>query len=85
MELYKKLLKNEGFLRLKTDNYPLFEYSLASIAENGFEILGQTTDLYNSELQFHHLNRNNEPIETYYERMFREKGFKINYLVAKMK
>jgi tRNA (guanine-N7-)-methyltransferase len=76
--LYKKVLKNSGDFFFKTDNYPLFEYSLGTIPEVGFEILRQTTDLYNSPLLAEHFG-----IETYYEKLFVAKGYKINYLASK--
>ncbi|AFK05323.1 tRNA (guanine-N(7)-)-methyltransferase [Emticicia oligotrophica DSM 17448] len=78
LSLYKKILKNEGDFYFKTDNFPLFEYSLVTIPAAGFEIQRQTIDLYNSPFLAEHYG-----IETHYERLFVAKGYKINYLVAK--
>ncbi len=78
LSLYKKILKPEGELIFKTDNYPLFEYSLDTISGLGFKILRQTTDLYQSDLLVEHFG-----IETHYEKLFVAKGYKINYLAAK--
>lgn len=79
LTLFKKILKNNGSFFFKTDNYPLFEYSLETIPAAGFEILRQTTDLYNSELNQEHFG-----IETHYEKLFVAKGYKINYLASKL-
>lgn len=79
LELYKKLIKGNSLVHLKTDNYPFFEYSLGTFEANGFKILEQTTDLYESDLLQQHLG-----IETYYEKKFVELGFKINYLKAQL-
>jgi len=76
--LYKKVLKNNGDFFFKTDNYPLFEYSLGTIPEAGFEILRHTTDLYTSPLLAEHFG-----IETHYEKLFVAKGYKINYLASR--
>lgn len=77
LELYNKILKPNGDFFFKTDNFPLFEYSLQTIPV-GFEILKQTNDLYKSELLAEH-----HGIETHYEKLFVSKGYKINYLSAK--
>lgn len=78
LNLYRKVLKPDGNFFFKTDNSGLFEYSLGSFTEAGYSILRQTTDLYNSELLSEH-----HDIVTHYEKLFVEKGFKINYLAAK--
>ena len=71
LEIYKKILRDGGELRLKTDNDGLYEFSLEQFAEAGWETLWQTTDLHSSEY-----NENN--IMTEYERAFSEKGKNIN-------
>ncbi|CAH0994945.1 tRNA (guanine-N(7)-)-methyltransferase [Emticicia aquatica] len=78
LELYKKILKNDGDFLFKTDNFDLFEYSLESIASSGYNILRETNDLYNSPMLNEHYG-----IETHYEKLFVSKGYKINYLAAK--
>ena len=80
LALFKKILKNNSDFYFKTDNYPLFEYSLETIPAAVFEILRQTTDLYNSDLNQEHFG-----IETHYERLFVSKGYKINYLASKLR
>mgnify|MGYP000996456536 FL=1 len=66
LELYKKLLKNNGWIYFKTDNKKLFEYSLNSFCENGFMLKNITLDLHNSEIKGN--------IMTEYEKLFSEKG-----------
>ena len=62
-------------IRLKTDNYSLFEYSLEVIQRNRVKDLEYTFDLDQSPLKEEHFG-----IETRYERIFKEKGCLINYL-----
>lgn len=78
LNLYKKVLKPDGDFFFKTDNSGLFEYSLGTFVEANYTILRHTTDLYSSEFLSEHFD-----IITHYERLFVEKGFKINYLAAK--
>lgn len=79
LNLYRKVLKPNGNFFFKTDNSGLFEYSLSTFVEAGYDIIRQTTDLYNSELLIEH-----HEIVTHYEKLFVERGFKINYLAAKI-
>lgn len=79
LKLYKSYLKDDGILHLKTDNAPLFKYSLQVLQQdNEFEMIDFTHDLYQSDLNEGHYN-----IITYYETMFTGKGEKIHYLKAK--
>ena len=70
LEIYKKLLKEDGLLRFKTDNVGLFDFSLEEFAEFGAEIIWQTRDL-------HHSEKNEGNVMTEYEKNFSEKGFTI--------
>ncbi len=45
LEKYHHILKDDGEIRLKTDNRSLFFYSLATLKATGFEITDFTTDL----------------------------------------
>ncbi len=74
---YEKILGKNGIINLKTDSEPFHEYTKEVIAENKFELLDTTTDLYAD------VNTRDEAltsIKTYYEKMFSDKGFKICYL-----
>ncbi len=75
LEKYKRVLKDGGKIFFKTDNLPLFEFSLEQFAEAGFELNNVCYDLHNSPLMA-------ENIETEYEKNFSGKGFTINYLEA---
>lgn len=70
LEIYKGLLKDDGILRLKTDNVGLFDFSLEEFEAVGAEILWMTRDLHNSE-------KNADNVMTEYEKNFSEKGFNI--------
>jgi tRNA (guanine-N7-)-methyltransferase len=67
LEIYKKILKDDGVIYQKTDNRILFAYSLESISNNGFSISNISLDLH-KDLE----NENNklENIETEYEEKF---------------
>ena len=70
LEIYKKLLKEDGILRFKTDNVGLFDFSLEEFEAFGATILWQTRDLHASE-------KNADNVMTEYEKNFSEKGFSI--------
>lgn len=73
---YEEILKPEGVIVMKTDNYPLFIYSLNSFVENGWEVISVDTD-FRSSLQ-------EDPI-TEYEQKFMNKNVKINRLIVRRK
>ena len=76
LEMYKKLLKEDGILRLKTDNVGLFDFSLEEFEEFGMQILWQTSDL-------HATPENADNVMTEYEKNFSDKGQPIYSAVAK--
>ena len=49
LEIYEKLLKEGGVLKLKTDNVGLFDFSLEEFEAYGLEFLMHTRDLHHSE------------------------------------
>ena len=71
LEIYEKLLKEGGVLKLKTDNVGLFDFSLEEFEAFGLEFLMQTRDLHNSEYA-------EGNVMTEYEKNFSEKGMSIN-------
>jgi len=81
LELYKKLGKPNAWFRFKTDNTPLFEFTL-EVLENEFAVkdLEFTFDLYQSDLIQDHFG-----IKTKYEKIWTEKGEKIKYLKFRFK
>jgi tRNA (guanine-N7-)-methyltransferase len=72
---YSRFLRHNGIIHLKTDNAPLYRYSLELAITNHLRILHQTDDLYHSGLDDELLQ-----IKTFYERQFLEQGMKIHYL-----
>lgn len=81
IDLYKKLVKPGSFIRLKTDNTQLYEYTLEEMqSRNDITDFKYTSDLYNSDLR-------NEcfDIKTRYEQEFAAKGEKIKYLRFRFK
>jgi tRNA (guanine-N7-)-methyltransferase len=76
LEMYKRMLKPGGYVRLKTDNTGLFEYSLKTLqSRKDITDLVFTDDVYNSELRPDCFD-----IRTKYEEEFASKGEKIKYL-----
>ncbi len=75
LKLYQKILAPGGIIHLKTDNTPLYEYTLEVLEDFAANVVAHTDDLYNSELMNEHLG-----IKTRFEKSFFEKGFSIKYL-----
>lgn len=73
---YEKILKENGVIIMKSDNYDLFLYSLNSFIENGWEVVEVDTDFRSSEKE--------DPI-TEYEQKFINKNVKINRMVVRRK
>lgn len=75
MERYRHFLTNEGIIHLKTDSNFLFTYTSYMVDCNKLPLQFRTTDLYGEE--------NNEvdakAIQTYYEKMWMERGIPIKY------
>lgn len=78
---YRNILKKDGTVNLKTDNFALFEYSKKIAEEQSCEILYATDDLYADieKVKTDFVIQNVElfQIKTYYEAMFTQQGFKI--------
>ena len=74
LDLYEKILAPEGEVHFKTDNRSLFDFSLESFEENGWELKDVTFDLHNSGFEGN--------IMTEYEEKFSSLGNPIFRLVA---
>jgi len=72
---YQNILKPGSTIHLKTDNTPLFEYTLETIKEQGHRLLFHSFDLYGMNL-----NDDASSVQTFYEKMFLEQGIGIKYL-----
>lgn len=76
LEMYKKLLKPGGYIRIKTDNTGLYNYTLEVLAERtDITDLKFTDNLYQSDLRPECFD-----IKTRYEEEFASKGELIKYL-----
>lgn len=74
LKIYESVLKPGGEIHFKTDNNPLFEYSMETFIEEGWQLSELTRNLHG-----------NSPvgIMTDYEAKFYAQGLPINRLVAK--
>ena len=72
---YRAVLKSDGELHFKTDNMGLFDYSLETMAAQGWHLSDVTHDL--------HALGEADNIMTEYERKFSARGAKIGRLVAR--
>ena len=74
LEKYDSLFVRCPFIIQKTDNSSLFEYSICSLSQYGYQIQELSLDLHHSEIEGN--------IMTEYEEKFSQKGNPIYYLVA---
>ncbi len=75
LAIYRSVLSEEGKIIFKTDNRPLFDFSLEEFSEAGMRITDVTYDLHNSPY-------NADNVMTEYEKNFSEKGFPIHRAVV---
>jgi tRNA (guanine-N7-)-methyltransferase len=81
IDLYKSLTRSGSYVRFKTDNTALFEYTLEEMqARQDIEDLRYTFDVYNSDLRDECFD-----IKTRYEQEFASKGETIKYLRFRFK
>ena len=85
LDRYRKFLKPEGIIHLKTDNDLLFASTLQEVEEVGGTIETQTWDLYGEMVDNLDLETQDIlSIKTHYEGVFSEKGYKIKYCKFKL-
>ena len=77
---YRKFLKKNGLIHVKTDSDILFEYTEEQIKEEGYKCHALTWDLYGS-FQNKLTDKEKEifKIKTHYEELFTSKGSVIKY------
>jgi tRNA (guanine-N7-)-methyltransferase len=81
IDLYKTLTRSGSFIRLKTDNTALFEYTLEEMqGRHDIDDFRYTSDIYNSDLRPECFD-----IKTRYEEEFAGKGETIKYLRFRFK
>lgn len=73
---YEKVLAKEGVVEFKTDNRPLFEFSLEQVEEARWKLQAFTFDLHHDEI----MNQGN--VMTEYEEKFSAQGNPIHKLIA---
>lgn len=79
LSIYERVLVEQGIVEFKTDNRPLFEFSLEQVEEAGWELKAHTFDLHNNK----EMNEGN--IMTEYEAKFSSMGNPIHKLIVKRK
>lgn len=75
---YRTFLKKDGIVHLKTDSRFLHEYTKAVCSENCLPVKYCTEDLYGGDNSG--LDKAVTEVQTFYESIFLEQGYKINYL-----
>lgn len=78
MMRYQSILKNKGFIHLKTDSEFLHGYTIGLLQMMGFPI---HKALYDIDKQLHKGEESIlQEVQTHYEKLFREQGKKITYI-----
>ena len=75
MERYRRFLKDNGLVHLKTDSNFMFTYTRHMIEKNQLPLEFITDDLYHSDLVDDILG-----IRTYYEQQWLDRGLNIKYI-----
>lgn len=75
MNRYRKFLKPDGIIHLKTDSNFMFTYTKYMVERNRFPVRYVTDDLYHSDLVDDILG-----IQTYYEQQWLDRGLNIKYI-----
>lgn len=79
IESYRQIMVPDGIIHLKSDSNFMHRYTEAMVAENQFEVIRQTDDLYHSELLDEVL-----AIQTFYEKQWLDRGLSIKYLAFRL-
>lgn len=75
MQLYSRILEENGLIHLKTDSPFMYTYTCAMIQANQLPIEIETNDLYNSQRVDDVLS-----IQTFYEQQWLSRGLSIKYM-----
>ncbi len=76
---YRQIMIPNGIIHLKSDSNFMYRYTEAMVAENRFEIIRQTDDLYQSDILDDVLS-----IQTFYEKQWLDRGLTIKYLAFRL-
>ena len=74
LSIYRNLITPDGYIKQKTDNQRLFEFSIENFSQNGWKLRNVSLDLHNSKITGN--------IITEYEQRFSDMGMPIFYLEA---
>ena len=74
LNIYKNLITPDGYIKQKTDNRRLFEFSIENFSQNGWKLKNVSLYLHNSKITGN--------IITEYEQRFLDMGMPIFYLEA---
>lgn len=75
LQIYKKILKNDGLIHLKTDSEIMLESTLKSLEQEDMKVINRFYDIY-----LEPPGDDSLAIKTRYEEEFLESGRKIKYL-----
>ncbi|CAN5388803.1 tRNA (guanosine(46)-N7)-methyltransferase TrmB [soil metagenome] len=81
LQKYKKILKPDGIVRLKTDSEFMHGYTLGLLHGEGHEVLHANHDVYKNDYS----PKEVIDIQTFYEKQYLEKGKPITYIEFKIK
>ena len=81
LQRYKKILKEDGLMHLKTDSEFMHGYTLGLLHGEGHEILYAHHDIYKNEYSPKEVTG----IQTFYEKQYLEKSKSITYIRFKIK
>ena len=84
LERYRKILKTDGIMHLKTDSEFLHGYTLGLLQGQGYEIISAHHDIYGAP-EYDPETPLLREIKTYYEGLFEAKGKTITYIKFKIK
>lgn len=84
LAMYKKILKKDGVIHLKTDSEFLHGYTLGLLQGQGHQILTAHHDIYGAA-EYMPDTPLLKDIRTYYEELFSAKGKTITYIKFKLK
>lgn len=76
LNIYRHILCEDGVIFFKTDNRPLFDFSLEEMHDSAYSLSDITYDLHNSQWA-------KDNVVTEYEANFSAKGFSINRVAAR--
>ncbi len=84
LEMYKRILKKDGTVHLKTDSQELHAYTLEVIADQGLQIIHQSKDIDTEMASFSTDLQEILQVKTFYEQSFRNEGKAITYVAFRL-